>query len=270
MNHQDIISQKIEFLNGNSSADLDNEALKIVSADVELAKEIQFIEAIWIKPELESSSKPSAQMQARFYQMLSHAQTTESSQTALASTVKTESFFSRLGLFKPAFQMLLVLVVFSGGWMLSKEDFVESQNSTIAMEKRIDTLNVMVALSLMKQNSIADRLVGVDYAKGGDLANEQLTSSLLHLLNSDRSSAVRLSVVDVLASQNDQDILKTSVVDSLSRQKNVLVQMALLELLQGTSSLTKQQLTLIYSNQDLDYDVRKLLDGKNKIPTNSI
>ncbi|MBV1909598.1 MAG: hypothetical protein KUG78_09775 [Kangiellaceae bacterium] len=270
MNHQDIISKKIEFLNGNSEQNLSSEAMNILAQDETLANEIKFIEEIWSRPELDSNEQPSAQMQARFYQMLSHAQSADASNIKPKEKEIRQSLLVRLGLFQPAFQALLLVVVFGAGWLLNGEPQQQQNLQASKLEKQVETLNVIVALSMMKQDSAAERLVGVDYAREVGQSNEQLTNSLIGLLNSDRSSAVRLSVVDLLASQSAQDNMKDKIVDSLSRQENVLIQMALVELLQSSTALDDKQLKLIFSNKNLDTEVQDIINRSNGKNNNTI
>lgn len=262
MNHQDIISQKIEFLNGKRTNDLSPETLSMVKQDPELDSEIEFIEQLWKQTELDKVSKPSAQMQARFYQMLSHAQSAEAiAHKAKASIRKTakEPLLVRLGLFQPAFQVLLLVVVFAAGWSFNSNQLNEQTQHSATLESKVETLNVMVALSMLRQESTAERLAGVDYAKNVNLKDERLIDSLLSLLNSDSSSAVRLSVIDVLASGQQQDHMQERIVDSLSKQANPMVQIALVELLLNYAEVTNKQLKKIFSNQKLDEEVEKLL-----------
>lgn len=258
MNHQDIISQKIEYLNGNRPKDLSDETLELVNSDPELASEIQFIDEIWNHPHLDTVNKPSAQMQARFYQMLSHAQASDVLHKETKLPVK-ESLLIKLGFFKPAFQVLLLVAVFGFGWSFKSEQLTVQKQQSALLENKIDTLNVMVALSMLKKESAAERLAGVDYAKNVKLDDKQLTESLLTLLNSDRSSAVRLSVVDLLANRKPETEMVDKIVNSLAQQSNPIVQIALVELLQNTTNLSQSQLTKIYENQSLDSEVMKLL-----------
>jgi len=263
MNHQEIISQKIEFLNGHSQKDLGRDALKIIEQDGELANEIRFIEELWKKPELDTTNKPSAQMQARFYQMLSHAQSAEAS-ASRPVPIAREPLLVRLGLFKPAFQTLLLVVVFSVGWSLNSGNLNKQTAHSVALESKVDALNVMVAMSMLRKDTAAERLAGIDYAKSGNLTDKKLTESLLQLLNSDRSSAVRLSAVGAMAAMEDPNEIKEKIVASLSQQSNVIVQMALVELLQNSSGLTEQQLDLVYSNKELDIEVIGVLNEMYK------
>ena len=262
MNHQDIISQKIEFLNGSRANDLSPETLKLVKQDPELVSEIEFVEQLWKQTELDKVSKPSAQMQARFYQMLSHAQSAEADSAQSKQSIKKkqkESLLVRLGLFQPAFQVLLLIVVFGLGWSLNSNQLSLQTERSALLENKVEALNVMVALSMLRKDSTAERLAGLDYAKNVSLDDERLLNSLLTLLNSDRSSAVRLSVVDVLAQSEQQDQMQRKIVDSLSKQSNPIVQVALVELLQNYSNLSQQQLQKIFSNEELDEEVARLI-----------
>jgi len=268
---QEIIETKIEFLNGNSNDDLSDEMKRQVDSDTSLKSEIRFIESIWQKPELDQTQSPSPQMRANFYQMLSQAQTAQTQPVEQASVniataeVSDSGSWSltgalqKLGWFQPAFQFALVLGVFSIGWFMAPSAPPQGNINTAALEEQVDTLNVMVALSMLKNDSAAERLAGIDYSKNVGLKDQQLTSTLFSLLNNDRSSAVRISAVESLTNSESLSGIRVSLVESLSKQSNVIVQIALVNALHRAGAFTKDEIELILSNPELDSEVVKLI-----------
>ncbi|MCW8876321.1 MAG: hypothetical protein OQJ89_13020 [Kangiellaceae bacterium] len=268
---EDLIAKKIDSLNGLSTDTYKAVELEQISNDKELNSELEFIESLWKNDQLSQKQKPSAQMQARFYQMLSHAQTRQSDTSdELKEQAETKpgrtSFLERLGWFQPAFQMLLLVIVFAGGWIMNRQqpasiDPQLASNNQVLQEK-IDTLNVMVAMSMLKNDSAAARLAGIDYAKSSGLKNQQVMTTLLSLLNNDRSSAVRLSAVEAISGKEDMQSLKLNLIDSLTKQGSAIVQIALFELLSKSVVLSQQEIEQILTNDNLDSSVRSLINEK--------
>lgn len=268
---EDLIAKKIDNLNGLSRGGFETTELDLISSDKELKGELEFIESLWKSEPLDQKQQPSAQMQARFYQMLSQAQTRQSDEKDEPQEIKEPmservSFFERIGWFQPAFQMLLLVIVFAGGWLMSwqKAEPINPQmaSSNQVLQEKIDTLNVMVALSMLKNDSASERLAGIDYAKSSGLKDQQVMTTLLGLLNNDRSSAVRLSAVDAISGKDDLKKLKQNLLDSLSQQSSAIVQIALFELLSNSVVLSQQEIKLILANDNLDNSVRSLINEK--------
>ena len=92
--------------------------------------------------------------------------------------------------------------------------------------------------------------------------NQQVMTTLLGLLNNDRSSAVRLSAVEAISNQEDLQSLKLNLIDSLTKQGSAIVQIALFELLSKSVVLSQQEIEEILANENLDSSVRSLINEK--------
>ncbi len=263
MKHEDVIAQKIAFLNGTSTDDISQTMKNEISNDQQLNSEIEFIEQLWNNPLEKSDEMPSPQMRANFYQMLSHAQSVQSNHSNSRQSLNISHWFNLRSLS----QVFLLVVCFSAGWFINNLP-IDQSNVNARLADRIDDLNKVIAMSMLKNDSATERLAGVDYAGSENLDNHLVTETLIELLNNDRSSVVRLSVVNALSKRSNLVYLQNDIVESLSLQKNALVQLALFELLQNSPPLSEKQISNILSNEQLDKEINRLLERKNHLKRN--
>ncbi len=269
MNHQTIIAKKIEFLNGHSGEDISPEMQAIVNADQQLRDELAFIESIWSNNLVLQDQQPSSNMDARFYQMLSQAQHSQSegSRSSKART-QSHSLLERIrGLFaaQPVAQFALLTILFMGGWIAKDFSSQNPVNATAILEKQVESLNVMVALSMLQNHSTTERLAGVSYANNSQLDNSKITDVLFEILNQDRSNAVRLAVIDVLSKQAEKSRVRSQLVESLNERQSAMVQVSIARLLLNSHTrLNQSELLGLLNNKELNQEVIDYLQQYNQ------
>jgi hypothetical protein len=273
MNHQDIIAKKIDFLGGHSSQDISQEMQSIVEADKALAAELNFIESVWTDETIDSQAHPTANLDARFYQMLSQAQSfqTQSIQTQSAqeATAEPKGFFGLLKQIfsvQPVAQFALLAMLFMGGWIAKDFNQPSNVNLTAKLENQIDSLNVMVALSMLQNNSTTERLAGVSYAKQSGINDKKITQILFNILHSDNSDAVRLAAIDVLSMQAQEVSVQNKLLDSLNNSQSSMVQASIARvLLNRHQQFNQKELLEIFNSKKLDKEVIRYLKQQEQI-----
>jgi len=95
----------------------------------------------------------------------------------------------------------------------------------------ISNMRQMVALSLLQQQSAGDRLRGVSYAYQVPSSDTQVLSALLATVNTDPNVNVRLAAVDALHGFGASPVTRAAVVQSIRKQDQPMVQIALIDLL---------------------------------------
>lgn len=267
MNHQEIIAKKIEFLNGHSSQDITPELQAIIDADHELKTELNFIESVWAKDSVQSLELPTANMDARFYQMLSQAQAFPPVQMKQQEKVNNKGLLGILQQLlspQPVAQLALLAMLFMGGWIAKDYNQPVPTNLTAKLENQIDSLNVMVALSMLQNQSTTERLAGVNYAKESRISDKKITQVLFNILNSDRSHAVRLAAIDVLSVQASNSAVQVQLLDSLNESQSTMVQASIARLLINNSNTNHENILDILNSKSLDEDVISYLKQQNK------
>lgn len=242
MNSQSILMAKISYLSGNSESDLDSEMKTYVANHPELAKELQFVEAFWQQKSEVELEQPSAALDQRFYQMLNQAKVVQNDQQIQSEKKQVVglgldiwqwlvSLFSP----KPLAQFASLALVFTIG--LNMNSFTSSNNQSLAgLQKQVESLSSLVALSMINNGSTSERLTGVSYSLQTNEQNEQLNMALMKLLNTDKSTAVRLSVIDALSARASVIYFEAELLDSIDNQRHPMVQIALIRLLVNKGS----------------------------------
>ena len=243
MNTEDIIALKTACLQNPKNAQLQLEFEQALNALDEqqqrkVTEELAFIDTFWTGTAPVQDVNPSGNLRAGFYQFLEE-QKSESKTKVTESQTFWQWLAQKNQLIQPAFQFALVCVVFLAGMGAQSVFQLDDTVAVGDLEQQVEELNVMVALSLLDKPSAAERLSGVSYSGRSSYISESLTTELLRLLETDRSSAVRLAIIETLAARRMVQAIEQQLLEVVLVQENTLVQLQLVALLkqQGSQKL---------------------------------
>lgn len=122
------------------------------------------------------------------------------------------------------------------GYMLGRDLSRSSSNTEIAeLRSELHGMRQMVAISLLHQESVTERLRGVSWSNQLDAPDAEIVNTLLDTLSHDTNVNVRLAAIDALRqfAQTTPDTqnrpLRAALVQSLGTQSSPLVQVALID-----------------------------------------
>ncbi len=137
----------------------------------------------------------------------------------------------------------------------------ESPNARAEVKQlsdEVSSMRQMVALSLLQQQSAGERLRGVSYAYQAPSTDTQVLTALLATVNNDESLNVRLSAVDALRAFGASPVVREAVIQSIRKQQNPLVQVALIDLLVDLKEKeAAPELAAISKDEKIDKGVRE-------------
>lgn len=265
MNHIDVIDWKLSNLADGSNQPITSQLADYIEKHPDLQNEMEFIDQLW-SVDVEQEQTPSAQMDANFYQMLSKAQAAQPRNKSTSRvnsswmSVLKQWFFTQ-----PVAQFAALGLVFTIG--VNVNDFWgggDDNQAITYLQQEVSSLNTMLAISLLDKNSASERLSGVAYSKTSDLTNPILKSKLISLIQSDKSTSVRLAVLDRLAELSSIEEYSNQLVKLALNETNVLVQLSLCQLLMNNGSLgVQQELKKLLNDQDLPQEVRDVLQTRS-------
>jgi hypothetical protein len=126
------------------------------------------------------------------------------------------------------------------------------------LRSQLSETRQMVAVSLMQQQAATDRLRGINWSYQLPEPSTELLRALLDRLMHDPNVNVRLATVDALRQFGGRPVVRSGLVEAMSRQKSPMVQIALIDLavdLREKESIgALRQLT---QDQTLDQAVRE-------------
>lgn len=92
-------------------------------------------------------------------------------------------------------------------------------------------LKEVMMMALLDEQSVSQRLKGVQMSNGLISNNQEVTDALFLTLNNDENTNVRLAALTTLAAYAKDPAIREGLINSISKQKSPLVQVALAELM---------------------------------------
>jgi len=177
------------------------------------------------------AAEPPAALVARFEDELAReSRAVESNRFARGRDARgtgTPSRWTRHPAWGLAAALLLAVVGFAAG--RSWPD-VSHQTEIAELRGELKGMRQMVALSLLQQDSAADRLRGVTWSAGIDRPGSEVVSALLETLGHDANVNVRLAVIDALRELGrGEPRVRTALVAGLKSDPSPLVQVAIID-----------------------------------------
>jgi len=275
MTNQEIIDWKIASLANNDSNELSEEMQSYLSQDSQLQAELLFIDNFWTK-DIKPLVMPSDKLDVNFYQMLSRAQSAqqESSQQVTKQKPAHSSQEHQLPLldrikawFMPTAiaQFATLALVFVLGFNLNQAPSNKyNSDDYIGLQQEVSSLSTMLAMSMLQKDSASERLSGVAYSRQTDLSNPLLVEQLIDLLARDKSTSVRLAVINSLGQLQSFGSSEQQLLTLASQEENLLVQIELCRLLLNYGSTDiKKLLTEQANQQKFKPEVREFIQAQS-------
>jgi len=220
-------------------------------------RELEEMNEIWTRLGVLPEELPSRNLKNRFYAMLeTHMEEYGKEKHRLQIVPGIKRFFERINPRRSLMQWAATLALVILGWailalILSPQSDAQQ---LAALRQEMDNLRHTVALTLLKQPSASDRLMGVSWIRRMTRPDSQTFGQLLDILNHDSNVNVRLAGLDVLWKYRDKREIQKELIRSLNFQDSALVQLALIDVLVDTD------------NGEAREAIRKFITGKRLNP----
>lgn len=236
MNCETIREKLVDYLTGElPDGDLADIRGHVASCTA-CREELEGLSVIWTKLGVLPQEPPSGTLRSRFYGMLEDYK--EGLEKDRERTSLGQSLSRWLGGFmprRPAYQIALAFVLIAAGlgsgYFLSVRARTTAQTEVAGLRGEVDDMRRILAVSLLKQSSPSERLLGVSWSARIDRPGDEIIQTLLDTLDHDSNVNVRLAAVDALYLFYDHPEVKAGLVNSLASQTSPLVQMSLINLL---------------------------------------
>ena len=182
----------------------------------------------WASLDLLPVTEPGPAVRERFYQML-EAYQHGAQQSRVSLLDRLRSLWPK----QPVWQIgiatgMLVIGVTLGHFSTARQ---QDQAQIAQLKEEVSNMRQLVALSLMQQQSANDRLKGVTWAYQVQRDDTEVLGALLETVNHDPNVNVRLAAIDALRNFGDSPVARKGVAQSLTKQSDPLVQVALVDLI---------------------------------------
>ena len=123
---------------------------------------------------------------------------------------------------------LLAACIFGGAYYVRDQQ----RNEEIArLRAEMDTTKQLILGALDDQTSASKRLQGVNVALDSRDMDSDIIKALIHTMNHDANTNVRLAAVEALSQFSDRQTVRKALIDALNTQADVAVQVALINLM---------------------------------------
>ncbi len=250
-----------DYLAGSLARAAHDEAAAHLATCASCQQEVASLDSMWRQLGRLPQEQPSEALRARFYAMLeAYEQGLQREQLAPALRARCNSWLERWWPRQPAWQLAFAVAFMLCGIFVGQRfaGSNHSSNEVVQLRADLQSMQQMVALSLLQQTSSSGRLAGVSWVNQMQAPDQQVLNVLLQTLNEDPNVNVRLAAAEALRVYGNEDLVRQGIVASLPRQASPLVQIRLIKLLielrEKNAHTALQQLM---QNERLNQDVRK-------------
>ncbi|MGA2586248.1 MAG: HEAT repeat domain-containing protein [Candidatus Aminicenantales bacterium] len=220
-----------DFLSGDLKSETRGEFDAHIASCAACGEELRGLGEIWTKLGVLPQEQPSIAVRDKFYTMLeAYKDGLEAKKGKVPSKPGFPFSLGRIWRLRPAFPIaaaaVLIIVGLAGGFVLSG-----SGARFAKLQKDVDDMHRITAVSLLQQPSPSERLRGLSYTSLLKEPGKTTLDALLQTLDGDPNINVRLAAVDALYLFSSKPEVKDGVLRSLSRQESPIVQSALIDLL---------------------------------------
>jgi HEAT repeat protein len=167
-----------------------------------------------------SRFEPTSKLQTGFDEML---------RNEMAASRETKTIFFQPAFYRVAAAVALVVIGAGLGFWISKQHQHNQEMAAIRQQME-ETKHMMISL-MENQNSASQRIQGVNVALGIMKADNDIVRALVRTMNEDPNSNVRLAAMEALSKFTADPVARRALVQSLSTQKDPVVQIALIQLM---------------------------------------
>jgi hypothetical protein len=253
-----------DYLAGSLARAAHEEAAAHLAACASCRHEVESLGATWAQLGRLPMEQPSEAMRPRFYAMLeAYERGLQSEPRALSLRERFNTWLEPWWPKQPAWQLafsaaFLLLGLFIGQRFTASN---QSAGEIAQMRQDLQSMQQMVALSLLQQSSPSDRLAGVSWVNQMQAPDREVLGLLLRTLTEDPNVNVRLAAAEALSVYGNEDLVRQGIVAALPRQTSPLVQIRLIKLLielrEKNAHAALQQLV---QNERLNHEVRKQVE----------
>jgi hypothetical protein len=193
--------------------------------------EAERLGALWKGLALLPVEEPGEKLRGRFYETLGAYRQGVESVPRLGWKQKLLAWWPAQPAWQMAVAAALLMLGMGAGYGLRPS---QAPQQVTELREEVAEMRQLVALSLLQQQSVSERLRGVGWAIRAEPSNGEVLSALVSAINHDPSVNVRLAAVDALkpfAQSPQQGVMaRRAVLDALAENSS-LVQVALIDLL---------------------------------------
>ncbi len=150
-------------------------------------------------------------------------------QSEVAAQKKNKTIFFSPVFYRAVAAVLLVMAgVAIGNWINNNQ---QQEKELAELKQQVDENRRVIMAMLENQQSASQRMTGLSVAYEMEKPDDEIVRVLVKTMNEDLNSNVRLAAMEALGKFSNEASVRNALIQSLSTQKDPVVQIALIQLL---------------------------------------
>lgn len=174
-------------------------------------------------------------------------------QQEIQTTAKSKQVFFTPTVYRVAAAILLLLTASGIGYWYSKQQAKDAE--LLALREEMKATRKLVFDLLQNDQSASQRMVGVKAAFQTVQKDDAIVKALIQVMNEDDNMNVRMASIEALGRFSDEALVRTALVESLPKQTDPAVQIALIHVL------------VVMKEQEAVKSLKKIIEDENVIET---
>lgn len=212
--------QVLDYIDGRLSAEERKQVEQLLKENTEVRTWYEQMKELNSAISSSKEWKPSAALRESFSAML---------QQELEAEKKSKSIFFNPVFYRAAAAIALLVTLGSLGFWYSKQQAKDAE--ILALRKEMEATRSLVFALLQNDQSASQRMMGVKAAYETTRKDDAIVLALINVMNEDANMNVRLSAVEALGKFSTEAIVQRALIESLPKQTDPAVQIALIQVL---------------------------------------
>jgi len=221
MNCTDIENKLVDYIDGvlseNETKAIDKHMESCSSCKKAFNETNELLNAFTNEP----SAQPTVNLKASFQEMLADEKMMQHKVIPLQQA-KRKSY-------KSVLQIAASIAILFSGYLIGGYQESQQSKQEIANYQKEHKKNIMLAM--IDNSSPSKRIKAVNYTDELTTADTKILEALIDRLQNDNNSNVRLSAAEALSKFTDSELVKTSLIETLSIEKNPSIQIEVIQIL---------------------------------------
>ena len=221
MNCTDIENKLVDYIDGILSED-ENKVIKKHIASCKTCKEsFSQTKALFNAFGNERVAKPSSNLRTSFEEMLAKEKSSQPKVIALDSVKKNS--------FKSVLQIAASIAILFTGYLIGGYQESKNTQQEIASYQKQHKENMMLAM--IDNSSPSKRIKAVNYTEELSTPDTKILQALIERMQEDSNSNVRLSAAEALSKFTDSELVRKSLIETLTLEKDPSIQIEIIQIL---------------------------------------
>lgn len=221
MDKEMLESRIIDYLDGKGTVEERTKLKHELTQDAAANKLFEQLRQVMQAMDKVSVLEPSNKLKMEFEKALQ--------QEIIAQKKTTKTVFFSPVVYRVAAGFVIVMAGLAIGYEINKSQ--ERERELVELKQQVEENRRLMLAMMDNQQSASQRMVGVSVAYELETADDQIVQVLVKTLNEDTNSNVRLAALEALGKFSNEEVVRQSLINSLTTQKDPVVQIALIQLL---------------------------------------